>query len=71
MGGNDAAVILPKLVRLAEIAKLQKRIPLEDIEAAVTQYEAEMIPRAFEWVKKSGGDNFVVSAQLSDREMLY
>jgi hypothetical protein len=64
----DAAMILPKLVSLAEIAKLQKRVPREAIEAAVTQYEAEMIPRAFEWVKKSGGDNFVVSALFVRRE---
>lgn len=56
----DAGKILEKLLGLAEIAKSEKRIPRGQIEQSVAEYEAEMIPRAFSWVKKSGGDNFVV-----------
>jgi hypothetical protein len=65
MGGNqamcDAGKLLTRITRLAELAKSKNGLPRAEIEKSVTEFEAEMIPRAFEWVKKSGGDDFVVS----------
>ncbi|KAH7114917.1 hypothetical protein EDB81DRAFT_893025 [Dactylonectria macrodidyma] len=60
MGGNqamqDTATILPLLTKLAS----QPYKPsTQDIERAGQEYEDEMIPRAFTWVAKSGGSNFM------------
>lgn len=64
MGGNsamrDTATALPLLKELAQLAGKNGTITTEDAEQKVQQYEAEMIPRAFEWVKKSGGTNVMV-----------
>ncbi|KAF2823874.1 FAD/NAD(P)-binding domain-containing protein [Ophiobolus disseminans] len=53
-GGNqalqDCADMLPRLLTVAK-----KGASTSDISAACAAYEADMIPRAFEWVKKSGG----------------
>lgn len=57
---RDAAMALPLLTGLAERAKSGE---LEDrqVEDACKSFEDEMIPRTFEWVKKSGGDQAIVS----------
>ncbi|KAH6684924.1 hypothetical protein F5X68DRAFT_223060 [Plectosphaerella plurivora] len=59
MGGNqamlDCADLLPELLKLNTIAKSGAVIQLQDVTLAVTRYENKMIPRAFGWVKKSGG----------------
>ncbi|KAI5917497.1 hypothetical protein F4810DRAFT_696167 [Camillea tinctor] len=74
MGGNqsmyDAAVILPLISEMVQRAKLLgKPISRAHIEVALKKYENEMVPRAFAWVKKSGGNNFVPidSSTLSGR----
>ncbi|GAM35133.1 hypothetical protein TCE0_017r03212 [Talaromyces pinophilus] len=63
MGANqsmyDAVTMLPLLCKLDDVAKSRGNVSLSLIEEAVQEYEAEMIPRSFEWVKKSGGDDFV------------
>lgn len=60
MGGNqalcDAADMLPKILRLKTKAD-ERELTRADFVDAVEQYERAMIPRAFEWVKKSGGTN--------------
>ncbi|KIW18220.1 hypothetical protein PV08_02508 [Exophiala spinifera] len=60
MGGNqsmrDTAVLLPLLVGLNDKA-MKGGLTTPAIEAACKSYEAEMIPRAFSWVEKSGGAN--------------
>lgn len=69
MGANqsmyDAVTMLPLLCKLNDAAKSRGNVSLSLIEEAVHEYEAEMIPRSFEWVKKSGGDNFVVSIRCA------
>ncbi|KAL2829633.1 hypothetical protein BJY01DRAFT_254921 [Aspergillus pseudoustus] len=58
MGGNqalrDTADALPILVRLAAKGE-QGSLSESDFEDAVLEYEECMLPRAFGWVKKSGG----------------
>jgi hypothetical protein len=59
-GGNqamaDCAEMLPQLLRLNTLANNGPAQPTpEDFIKACDSYEATMIPRAFEWVKKSGG----------------
>ena len=74
MGGNqamyDSGMVMAKMAHFAQIARSTKRVPRKEIEKAVTEYEEEMIPRAFEWVKKSGGDDFVVSELSSELKFL-
>ncbi|KAH7159502.1 hypothetical protein B0J13DRAFT_642857, partial [Dactylonectria estremocensis] len=63
MGGNmamlDAGEALPFLVDLAAKDRLDKRVSNAEIGKALSAFENKMITRSFEWVKKSGGDNFV------------
>lgn len=58
MGGNqalcDAADLLPQILKLKTKAD-ESELTRADFADAVEQYEKAMIPRAFEWVKKSGG----------------
>lgn len=66
MGGNqamrDTADALPLLVRLAETATTMEGLKEADIIQACDKYEGAVIPRAFEWVNRSGGKNPMVSA---------
>ncbi|OBT64244.1 hypothetical protein VE03_06891 [Pseudogymnoascus sp. 23342-1-I1] len=59
MGANqamhDAADILPAILDLNERSKSQKILSDGNFAAAVKQYESKMMPRAFGWVKTSGG----------------
>jgi hypothetical protein len=57
---RDAAMALPLITRLAERAKSDSLYD-EHFENACKNFEDEMIPRTFEWVKKSGGDVVIVS----------
>ncbi|KAK7715905.1 hypothetical protein SLS57_006656 [Botryosphaeria dothidea] len=61
-GGNqamrDAAVALPLLIDLAEKAKTGD-LNDKHVEDACQAFEDEMIPRTFEWVKKSGGREII------------
>lgn len=63
-GGNqslyDCADMLPHIIRLDLLAKSPAGCTLADIHAACDAYEGAMIPRAFEWVKKSGGTSMPV-----------
>jgi hypothetical protein len=65
MGGNqalcDTATILPLVSGLAQSAQKEHQVTTEDIAQALVQYETEMIPRAFDWVEKSGGRTIMVS----------
>lgn len=58
MGGNqsmhDAADMLPQIVQLAKSAD-DRPLNDEDYAEAVRNYESLMLPRAFKWVKASGG----------------
>lgn len=65
MGGNqamrDTSVLLPILVKLAKKChSTGKGLVLADLNAACKEYEDEMIPRGFGWVRKSGGDTLMV-----------
>jgi hypothetical protein len=66
MGGNtalsDTATVLPLLARLSSMALASPlgKVEKSEIIKACGEFEAEMMPRAFEWVKKSGGDKMVV-----------
>ncbi|KAK1532126.1 uncharacterized protein CCOS01_04109 [Colletotrichum costaricense] len=77
MGGNqamrDTADALPLLVRLAETAKTTEGLKEADIIQACDRYEGAVIPRAFEWVKRSGGKNpmTIDTSRVTDRIMLY
>ncbi|CAK7228831.1 hypothetical protein SBRCBS47491_007044 [Sporothrix bragantina] len=68
MGGNqamcDTADILPRIVQLAEKSKTQK-LEDRDYQVAVAAYEKEMFPRAFDWVRKSGGTDDKSSVDAS------
>ena len=57
---SDTASALPLLVRLSHLSASPTGTSPRDITEACEEYEAEMIPRAFEWVKKSGGVHIVV-----------
>jgi hypothetical protein len=53
---HDCAELLPYLVELSEIAAASRRAPtLEEISVRCAKYEAQMMQRAFGWVRKSGG----------------
>ncbi|KAG7405446.1 FAD-dependent monooxygenase cctM [Fusarium oxysporum f. sp. rapae] len=64
MGGNqalrDTATLLPLLIEISQISESGKTPTTETVAKLLRSYEAEMIPRAFEWVKKSGGTTVVV-----------
>lgn len=64
MGGNqslrDTTALLPVLLDLSNKSKVGS-LSSEDVENACKTYEDEMIPRAFEWVAKSGGTKGFVS----------
>lgn len=65
MGGNqalrDTATILPLLVGLSQDSESGNVPTTEKVTRQLQLYETEMIPRAFGWVKKSGGTSVVVS----------
>lgn len=65
MGGNsalrDCDQALKMLTRLASFASSSGGLESEAIIRACKDYEEEMMPRAFGWVKASGGENMVVS----------
>ncbi|KAK1675954.1 hypothetical protein BDP55DRAFT_662793 [Colletotrichum godetiae] len=77
MGGNqamrDTADALPLLVRLAETARTAEGLNEDDISKACEAYEETIIPRAFEWVKRSGGKNPMIidTSRFTDRTVLY
>ncbi|KAL0782009.1 hypothetical protein CaCOL14_003343 [Colletotrichum acutatum] len=77
MGGNqamrDTADALPLLVRLAETARTTNGVKEDDITQACDKYEGAVIPRAFEWVKRSGGKNpmMIDTSRVTDRTVLY
>ncbi|KAL9562746.1 hypothetical protein ACKAV7_013098 [Fusarium commune] len=59
MGGNqamqDSAMAVPLLAHLDQISREQDHVPSQDIMTLCREFEAEMVPRAFEWVERSGG----------------
>ncbi|KAL2832207.1 hypothetical protein BJY01DRAFT_254026 [Aspergillus pseudoustus] len=59
MGGNqamrDTADVLAHILPLAELARDGQAVTDSLVHKAVRDYEDCMIPRAFDWVKKSGG----------------
>jgi hypothetical protein len=62
-GGNqalaDCADLLPQLLHLNSLANISLAHPTyEDVALACEKYETAMIPRAFSWVRKSGGTSF-------------
>ncbi|KAK5688095.1 hypothetical protein LTS10_000073 [Elasticomyces elasticus] len=63
MGGNqamrDTATMLPILVRLNQEAQGDRNLSRSAIQMACAEYEDEMIPRAFAWVRKSGGRTII------------
>jgi hypothetical protein len=65
MGGNqamrDVATALPLLQKLAQIKAISGELSQATVTKTCQEYEDEMIPRAFEWVQKSGGMSIVVS----------
>ncbi|KAK1625352.1 hypothetical protein BDP81DRAFT_452824 [Colletotrichum phormii] len=77
MGGNqamrDTADALPLLVRLAETARTAEGLNEDDISKACEIFEETIIPRAFEWVKRSGGKNpmTIDTSRVTDRTVLY
>ncbi|KAF4869150.1 Zeaxanthin epoxidase [Colletotrichum siamense] len=76
-GGNqamyDAGKMLPFLTGLASQYSGKNGVSTEAMAKAVIQYESEMIPRAFDWVRKSGGDNFIPlnTSEVSSRAFLF
>lgn len=59
---RDAAMALPLLTELAEKAT-SGNLGDKQFEDACKSFEDEMIPRTFEWVKKSGGNQAIVSLE--------
>lgn len=59
---RDAAMALPLLTELAERAK-SGELGDKHFEDACKAFEDEMIPRTFEWVKKSGGNETIVGIE--------
>lgn len=59
---RDTTSLLPVLLELSNKAKAGS-LSSNDVEDACKRYEDEMIPRAFEWVAKSGGTKFFVSLE--------
>lgn len=60
---RDAAMALPLLIELAERTR-SGQLGDKHIEDACKMFEDEMIPRTFEWVKKSGGNETIVCVVL-------
>lgn len=64
MGGNtalrDTATALDLLLRLSSLARPTGRVEKRAIDQACKKFEAEMFPRAFDWVRKSGGVTVMV-----------
>ncbi|OBR07632.1 putative FAD dependent oxidoreductase [Colletotrichum higginsianum IMI 349063] len=62
-GGNqalaDCAEMLPQLLSLANNDNNLARPTVDQVQSACNIYEASMIPRASQWVRKSGGASFV------------
>lgn len=56
---RDAGMALPLLIELAERAR-SGELGSKNFEDACKTFEDEMIPRTFEWVKKSGGNETIV-----------
>lgn len=56
----DTATALPLLARLSHLASPRGRVESSEVARTCADYEAEMMSRAFEWVKKSGGAQIVV-----------
>lgn len=56
---RDAGMALPLLTELAERAR-SRELGDKHFEEACKAFEDEMIPRTFEWVKKSGGNETIV-----------
>lgn len=55
----DCADLLPQLLRLSTLASIGSAHPtFEEMKIACEKYEGSMIPRAFPWVRKSGGVSF-------------
>jgi hypothetical protein len=73
MGGNqamcDAADILPQVIDLNSKA-LEGKLDEIDYSTAVLNYEKEMLPRAFRWVRESGGDSQRVRPTLPHPELI-
>lgn len=71
MGGNqslcDTATVLPLISKLAESVSKGHSVSTQDIASALSEFEGEMIPRAFEWVEKSGEQNIMVSVPQATR----
>ncbi|KAI8241420.1 hypothetical protein K4K55_012417 [Colletotrichum sp. SAR 10_96] len=69
----DADKMLPFLTGLASQYSGKNGVSTEEMAKAVIQYESEMIPRAFDWVRKSGGDNFIPlnTSEVSSRAFLF
>ncbi|EXK77188.1 hypothetical protein FOQG_18096 [Fusarium oxysporum f. sp. raphani 54005] len=63
MGGNqalrDTATLLPLLIEISQVSESGKTSTTETVAKLLRSYEAEMIPRAFGWVTKSGGTTVV------------
>ncbi|XP_014550241.1 hypothetical protein COCVIDRAFT_43174 [Bipolaris victoriae FI3] len=63
MGGNtalrDTATALDLLRQLSSFSGPSRKVEKRAIDRACTEFEAEMIPRAFNWVRKSGGTTVV------------
>ncbi|KAL2832208.1 hypothetical protein BJY01DRAFT_254027 [Aspergillus pseudoustus] len=61
MGANqalhDCADALLALQGLAGLSESSGKVPDDKVAEFVNQYESKMMPRAFSWVKKSGGVN--------------
>lgn len=59
MGANqalhDTADALASILELSKIAKSSLMLPDPEVQRAVDKYESVMIPRAFGWVRSSGG----------------
>lgn len=67
---RDAASALPLLVGLAEKAN-DNALTDRDVDTACQSFEDEMIPRTFEWVKKSGGKEVIVSVAIQSIGNVY
>jgi hypothetical protein len=52
--------MLPLVKGLAIYSDEHKALPMSVVIEKLTQYEDEMIPRAFGWVEKSGGTSAMV-----------
>ncbi|KAG9256519.1 uncharacterized protein F5Z01DRAFT_697201 [Emericellopsis atlantica] len=68
MGGNtamrDTAEVLPRILKLKEAAAGPDPLSIIEIKKQCQEYEQDMIPRAFEWVQKSGRNLEVRKAYL-------